>query len=90
MTDLDVHLALCQRLLDADAKPVASHPGHAGIRVLRASTSAHGDVIIKIHRSPERHNQEVQAYRTWVPALGDKAPDCSRQPTAHQPSSSPP
>ncbi|MEU8159531.1 aminoglycoside phosphotransferase family protein [Micromonospora parva] len=74
MADVNIHLALCQRLLDADAMPVASHPGHAGTRVLRASTSAHGDVIVKIHRSPERHNQEVHAYRTWVPALGDKAP----------------
>ena len=37
MTDLNVHLALCQRLLDTDAKPVSWHPGHAGTRVLRAS-----------------------------------------------------
>ncbi|WP_422738623.1 phosphotransferase enzyme family protein [Micromonospora sp. WMMD729] len=74
MTEVNVHLALCQRLLDADAKPVTSHPGHAGTRVLRASTAAHGDVIVKIHRSPERHHQEVHAYRTWVPALGDRAP----------------
>ncbi|MBM0255789.1 phosphotransferase enzyme family protein [Micromonospora sp. 4G55] len=74
MTDLNVHLALCQRLLETDAKPVTSHPGYAGTRVLRASTAAHGDVIVKIHRSAERHNQEVHAYRTWVPALGDRAP----------------
>ncbi|WP_410813253.1 phosphotransferase enzyme family protein [Micromonospora sp. 067-2] len=74
MADHNVHLALCQRLLDAHAKPVTSHPGHAGTRVLRASTAAHGDVMVKIHRSPERHNQEVHAYRTWVPALGDRAP----------------
>ncbi|MEU1396150.1 aminoglycoside phosphotransferase family protein [Micromonospora zamorensis] len=74
MTDLSVHLALCQRLLDTDAMPMASHPGHAGTRVLRASTAAHGDVIVKIHRSLDRHNQEVHAYLTWVPALGDKVP----------------
>ncbi|MEU6073441.1 aminoglycoside phosphotransferase family protein [Micromonospora sp. NPDC047074] len=74
MADVNVHLALCQRLLDADAKPVTSHPGHAGTRVLRTSTSAHGDVVVKIHRSLERHHQEVHAYRTWVPALGDRAP----------------
>ncbi|MGC4819106.1 phosphotransferase enzyme family protein [Micromonospora sp. DT63] len=74
MTDLRVHLALCQRLLDTDAKPVSWHPGHAGTRALRASTTAQGEVIVKTHRSPERHTQEVQAYRTWVPALGDRAP----------------
>ncbi|MFG1917079.1 phosphotransferase enzyme family protein [Micromonospora sp. NPDC048898] len=74
MADVNIHLALCQRLLDDDAKPVTSHPGHAGTRVLRASTAANGDVIVKIHRSLERHHQEVHAYRTWVPALGDRAP----------------
>ncbi|MGW9196988.1 phosphotransferase enzyme family protein [Micromonospora chersina] len=74
MADVNAHLALCQRLLDADAKPVASHAGHAGTRVLRTSTSAHGDVVVKIHRSLERHHQEVHAYQTWVPALGDRAP----------------
>ncbi|MGN9918420.1 phosphotransferase [Micromonospora palomenae] len=74
MADVNVQLALCQRLLDADAKPVASHAGHAGTRVLRASTSVHGDVVVKIHRSLERHHREVHAYRTWVPALGDRAP----------------
>ncbi|MFF4937278.1 aminoglycoside phosphotransferase family protein [Micromonospora sp. NPDC000729] len=74
MVDISLHLALCRRLLDADAKPVTSHPGHAGTRVFRASTAAHGDVVVKIHRSLERHHQEVRAYRTWIPALGDKAP----------------
>ncbi|MEU8262603.1 aminoglycoside phosphotransferase family protein [Micromonospora sp. NPDC048999] len=74
MTDLDLLLRLCQRLLDTDAVPVAWHPGHAGTRALRASTSDHGEVIVKAHRSPERHTQEVHAYRTWIPALGDRAP----------------
>ncbi|PSK66220.1 Homoserine kinase [Micromonospora sp. MH33] len=74
MTDLNLLLNLCQRLLDADAAPVAWHPGHAGTRALRASTGAHGEVIVKVHRSPERHIQEVHAYRTWIPALGDRAP----------------
>lgn len=74
MTDLDLLLKLCQRLLDADAVPVAWHPGHAGTCTLRASTGTHGGVIVKVHRSPERHTQEVHAYRTWVPALGDRAP----------------
>ncbi|MBM0277473.1 aminoglycoside phosphotransferase family protein [Micromonospora tarensis] len=74
MTDRIVHLALCQRLLDTDAKPVSWHPGHAGTRALRASTTAHGEVIVKIHRSLERHTQEVHAYRTWIRGLGKRAP----------------
>ncbi|TDC60245.1 aminoglycoside phosphotransferase family protein [Micromonospora sp. KC207] len=74
MADISVHLALCQRLLDTDAKPVSWHPGHASTRALRASTTAQGEVIVKIHRRPARHTQEVHAYRTWVPALGDRAP----------------
>ncbi|WP_233257966.1 phosphotransferase enzyme family protein [Micromonospora sp. S4605] len=73
MTDPDL-LQLCQRLLDVNAAPVAWHPGHAGTRLLRASTAKHGEVIVKVHRSPERHTQEVHAYRTWIPALGDRAP----------------
>lgn len=74
MTDLNLLLKLCQRLLDADVVPVSWHPGHAGTRALRASTGPHGDVIVKVHRSPERHTQEVRAYRTWIPALGERAP----------------
>lgn len=74
MTDLDLLLQLCQRLLDTDAAPLTWHPGHAGTRALRASTTEHGEVIVKIHRSPERHLQEIHAYRTWLPALGDRAP----------------
>ncbi len=74
MTDLNLLLTLCQRLLDTEAVPAGWHPGHAGTRALRASTSDHGEVIVKAHRSPERHTQEVHAYRTWIPALGDRAP----------------
>jgi Ser/Thr protein kinase RdoA (MazF antagonist) len=74
MADVNVHLALCQRLLDTDARPVSWHSGHAGTRALRAATTARDEVIVKIHRSPERHMQEVHAYRTWVPTLGDSAP----------------
>ncbi|GAB3146930.1 hypothetical protein GCM10027290_29420 [Micromonospora sonneratiae] len=53
---------------------MAWHPGHAGTQVLRSSTAEHGEVIVKQHRSQERHTQEVHAYRTWVLALGDRAP----------------
>ncbi|SDZ24215.1 Phosphotransferase enzyme family protein [Micromonospora pattaloongensis] len=74
MTDLDLLLALCQRLLDTDAVPAGWHSGHAGTRALRASTGTHGEVIVKAHRSPERHTQEVHAYRTRIPALEDRAP----------------
>ncbi|WP_107267887.1 phosphotransferase enzyme family protein [Plantactinospora sp. BC1] len=70
-TDL---LQLCRRLLDTDAVPVTWHPGHAGTQLLRASTAEHGEVIVKPHRSQERHTQEVHAYRAWVLALGDQAP----------------
>ncbi|MGI5152338.1 phosphotransferase enzyme family protein [Plantactinospora sp. CA-294935] len=67
-------LQLCRRLLDTDATPVTRHPGHAGTQVLRASTAEYGEVIVKPHRSQERHTQEVHAYRTCVLALGDRAP----------------
>lgn len=68
-------LQLCRRLLGTDAVPVAWHSGHAGTQVLRASTANHGEVMVKPHRSQERHTQEVHAYRTWVPAaLDDRAP----------------
>ncbi|MEU6020677.1 aminoglycoside phosphotransferase family protein [Micromonospora sp. NPDC047134] len=67
-------LQLCRHLLDTDAVPVTWHPGHAGTHVLRATTAEHGEVIVKPHRSRERHTQEVHAYRSWVPALGDRAP----------------
>jgi Ser/Thr protein kinase RdoA (MazF antagonist) len=70
-TDL---LQLCRRLLDTDAVPVTWHQGHAGTQVLRASTAEHGEVIVKPHRSRQRHTQEVHAYQTWVPTLGDRAP----------------
>jgi Ser/Thr protein kinase RdoA (MazF antagonist) len=33
-----------------------------------------GEVIVKQHRSPERHRQELHAYQRWTPALGDHAP----------------
>jgi len=66
-------LAICRRVLDPDAQPVALHPGHDGTAVLRATTAV-GEVIVKRHRSPERHRQEVHAYRHWTPVLRDRAP----------------
>jgi Ser/Thr protein kinase RdoA (MazF antagonist) len=73
MSSVDL-LQLCRRLLDTDAVRVTWHPGHAGTQVLRASTTEHGEVIVKQHRSQERHRQEMNAYRTWIPALGNRAP----------------
>lgn len=70
----DELLTLCRQLVDPGAQQLALHPGHGGTAVLRASTSA-GEVIVKAHRSPERHHQEVHAYRNWVGALGDGAPE---------------
>jgi Ser/Thr protein kinase RdoA (MazF antagonist) len=66
-------LAICQRLVDPDARPIRLHAGHNGTSILRAATNA-GAVIVKIHRSAERHEQEVHAYQHWVPALGPRAP----------------
>lgn len=66
-------LAICRRLVDPDAKPITVHPGHNGTAVLRATTAA-GEVIVKRHRGPDRHRQEIHAYQHWVPALHGRAP----------------
>jgi Ser/Thr protein kinase RdoA (MazF antagonist) len=66
-------LILCRRHLDPNAQSVTLHAGHNRTTVLRAATR-HGDVIVKIHRDPHRHRQERNAYRCWVPVLGERAP----------------
>jgi Ser/Thr protein kinase RdoA (MazF antagonist) len=66
--------SLARQLLGEDVIEVAWHSGHAGTRVLRAQSAAHGEVIVKLHRDRQRHEQEVRAYREWVPHLGDRAP----------------
>lgn len=66
-------LAICRRLVDPHARPVALHAGHNGTAVLRAATHA-GDVIVKCHRGHDRHHQEIHAYQHWTPALGTSAP----------------
>ena len=66
--------SVARQLLGADVIEVAWHSGHAGTRVLRAHSAAHGEVIVKLHRDRQRHEQEVRAYRKWVPRLGDRAP----------------
>lgn len=62
-------LEICRRGIDPHATVIRCH----GTRVLRAATRL-GEVIVKLHHRPERHQQELHAYRHWVPALGDRAP----------------
>ena len=66
-------LTICQRLIDPGARSITMHRGHGGTAVLRAVTAT-GEVIVKHHRSPERHRQELHAYQHWTPALGDHVP----------------
>jgi Ser/Thr protein kinase RdoA (MazF antagonist) len=58
-----------------DLDATAFHDGHRGTLVLRGHSQVHGKVIVKIHRSPQRHRQETHAYRIWTPALDGQAPD---------------
>ncbi|HZM74140.1 MAG TPA: aminoglycoside phosphotransferase family protein [Candidatus Limnocylindrales bacterium] len=74
MTSLKVVLAAARAMLGSDTKPIGQHHGHNHTPLLRVRTSAYGDVIVKLHRNPQRHGQEVHAYRMWAPALGDAAP----------------
>ncbi|WP_330257403.1 aminoglycoside phosphotransferase family protein [Nocardia sp. NBC_00565] len=64
---------LCRCYFDPHAQSVTQYTGHDQTTVLRAATSV-GDVIVKILRSPERHEQELHAYRQWVPAVAERAP----------------
>jgi Ser/Thr protein kinase RdoA (MazF antagonist) len=66
-------LDICRQLIDPHATVAAVHSGHDGTVVLRAATR-HGHVIIKRHRGPDRHRQEVYAYQQWTPALGNRVP----------------
>ncbi|MFF4010856.1 phosphotransferase [Streptomyces sp. NPDC001717] len=45
-----------------------------GSRVWRLSGPGGGTWYLKRHRGPKFHAREVAAYRTWVPALGPRAP----------------
>jgi hypothetical protein len=65
-------LELCRQTVDPQAKAIAGHPGHDGTTVLRVATRI-GPVIVKPHRSTERHRQEINAYQRWVPTLGHRA-----------------
>ncbi|MEU2828714.1 phosphotransferase [Streptomyces lavendulae] len=45
-----------------------------GSRVWRITGAAGGAWYLKRHRGPKFHDREVAAYRSWVPALGPRAP----------------
>lgn len=47
---------------------------HEASMVLRVRDGAGVDWFIKRHRDRDRYATEVNAYRRWVPALGDQAP----------------
>jgi Ser/Thr protein kinase RdoA (MazF antagonist) len=69
--DASLLLDLCRHTVDPTAQAVVTHTGHDNTLVLRAATSV-GPVIVKPHRSTERHRQEVNAYQNWAHALGDE------------------
>ncbi|MFD6916890.1 phosphotransferase [Streptomyces virginiae] len=45
-----------------------------GSRVWRLTGPGGGTWYLKRHRSAKFHDREVAAYRSWVPALGERAP----------------
>jgi Ser/Thr protein kinase RdoA (MazF antagonist) len=57
-----------------DLEVIAFHDGHRGTPVMRARSQRYGEVIIKIHRDLQRHQQETRAYRLWTSILRDQAP----------------
>lgn len=69
MTGAEQLLEVCHRTIDPRATVIRCH----GSRALRAATRL-GEVIVKLHHRPERHQQELHAYRHWVPTLGDRVP----------------
>jgi Ser/Thr protein kinase RdoA (MazF antagonist) len=71
-TNPSLLLDLCRQTVDPQAKAIADHPGYDGTTVLRVATRI-GPVIVKPHRSTERHRQEINAYQRWVPTLGNRA-----------------
>jgi tRNA A-37 threonylcarbamoyl transferase component Bud32 len=77
-------LDTCQRLLDQDAEPLRHHDGHDGTHALRAGTTS-GEIIVKRHRTPQKHTQELHAYQHWTTSLGGHAPrllaSCDDPPT---------
>ncbi|MET9605322.1 phosphotransferase [Streptomyces sp. NPDC006512] len=56
----------------------------AGSRVWRLTGTGGGTWFLKRHRGPKFHDREVAAYRSWVPALGPRAPRLVAADTAAQ------
>ena len=73
LTNTQTLLDICRKHLGPEARLIAPQVGSNGTQVLRVAT-ADGHVIVKRHRSRERHAQEVYAYGNWTAALGDQAP----------------
>ncbi|MFE9468648.1 phosphotransferase [Streptomyces virginiae] len=48
--------------------------GRTGSRVWQLTGPGGGTWYLKRHRGPKFHDREVAAYRSWVPALGPRAP----------------
>jgi len=69
--DASLLLDLGRQAVDPHARAVAIHPGHDDTTVLRVATSI-GPVIVKPHRSTDRHRQEINAYQNWVHSLRDR------------------
>lgn len=74
MTTADV-LTAAGRAMLGELDVLGFHQGHHHTLVMRAHSQIHGEVIVKVHRNPQRHRQETRAYRTWTPALCGRAPD---------------
>jgi len=54
---------------------IADHTwAHRASSVLRVRDAAGGEWVAKCHGERERYVAELAAYRSWVPALGDRAP----------------
>jgi Ser/Thr protein kinase RdoA (MazF antagonist) len=66
-------LDVCRRLIDPNAQPITLHAGHNSTVALRAATT-NGPVIVKLHRSYDRHHQETNAYRNWTSAVRQQTP----------------
>ncbi|WP_218022371.1 aminoglycoside phosphotransferase family protein [Nocardia amamiensis] len=73
MTSAAELLDLCRRHLDPDSRPIREHRGHQNTTVLQAATT-HGEVIVKAHRSLDRHTNELHAYQQWAPAVQGRVP----------------
>ncbi|WP_246002049.1 aminoglycoside phosphotransferase family protein [Allorhizocola rhizosphaerae] len=73
MTTAEILMAVGRAML-GELDVIGFHDGHGGTVVMRAHSNDHGEVIVKVHRSLQRHGQETHAYRHWVRALDWRVP----------------